>query len=134
AGFFLDGKAAAAEQVVGRSIGARDSPAFVRGAKRAFVWGPVMARIIAFFLLVFGDAIIGLLSKADDVHAEALKYLPWAALTGMTGLLAFHMDGVYIGATWSRDMRNMMFLSLGFFLAVLYAAKPVIGNHGLWLA
>lgn len=134
AGFFLDGMAAAAEQIIGRSIGARYSPAFVRGAKLTFVWGLIMASVIALFLLVFGDAIIGLLSKAEDVHAEALKYLPWAALTGLTGLLAFHMDGVYIGATWSRDMRNMMFLSLAFFLAVLYAAKPVMGNHGLWLA
>jgi putative MATE family efflux protein len=134
AGFFLDGMAAAAEQIVGRSIGARYSPAFVRGAKLTFVWGLVMASIIAFALLVFGDPIIGLLSKAEDVHAEALKYLPWAALTGITGLLAFHMDGVYIGATWSRDMRNMMFLSLAFFMAVLYAAKPAMGNHGLWLA
>ncbi|MBC2884432.1 MATE family efflux transporter [Ochrobactrum sp. CM-21-5] len=134
AGFFLDGMAAAAEQIVGRSIGARYSPAFLRGTKLTFIWGLVMASIVALFLLLFGDAIIMLLSKAEDVHAEALKYLPWAALTGITGLLAFHMDGVYIGATWSRDMRNMMFLSLVFFLAVLYAAKPMMGNHGLWLA
>ncbi|EEX89990.1 MATE efflux family protein [Brucella ceti M644/93/1] len=134
AGFFLDGMAAAAEQIIGRSIGARYSPAFRRGAKLIFIWGLVMAGLVAFFLLVFGDTIISLLSRAEDVHVEAMKYLPWAALTGLTGLLAFHMDGVYIGATWSRDMRNMMFLSLIFFLAVLYAAKPVMGNHGLWLA
>jgi putative MATE family efflux protein len=133
-GFFLDGMAAAVEQIVGRSVGARYSPAFVRGAKLTFVWGLVMASLIAFTLLVFGDAIIDLLSKASDVRDEAIKYLPWAALTGLTGLLAFHMDGVYIGATWSRDMRNMMFFSLIFFLAVLYAVKPVMGNHGLWLA
>ncbi|CUW43070.1 Na+ driven multidrug efflux PUMP [Brucella vulpis] len=134
AGFFLDGMAAAAEQIIGRSIGARYSPAFRRGAKLTFIWGLVMAGLVAFFLLVFGDTIISLLSRAEDVHVEAMKYLPWAALTVLTGLLAFHMDGVYIGATWSRDMRNMMFLSLVFFLAVLYAAKPVMGNHGLWLA
>ena len=133
-GFFLDGMAAAVEQIVGRSVGARYSPAFVRGAKLTFVWGLVMSGLIAFFLLVFGDAIIDLLSKAEDVRDEAIRYLPWAALTGLTGLLAFHMDGVYIGATWSRDMRNMMFFSLIFFLAVLYAVKPVMGNHGLWLA
>ncbi len=83
-----------------------------------------MAGLVAFFLLVFGDTIISLLSRAEDVHVEAMKYLPWAALTGLTGLLAFHMDGVYIGATWSRDMRNMMFLSLIFFLAVLMRQSP----------
>ncbi len=134
AGFFLDGMAAAAEQIVGRSIGARYSPAFRRGAKLTFFWGLLMSAAVTLFVLVFGDAIITLLSKAPDVHAEALRYLPWAAMTAVTGLLAFHMDGVYIGATWSRDMRNMMLLSLLFFLAVLFAAKPLIGNHGLWLA
>ncbi len=134
ASFFLDGIAAAAEQIVGRAVGARYSPAFLRGAKLTFFWGLAMAGIIALLLLVFGDAVIALLAKADDVRAEALVYLPWAALTGVTGLLAFHMDGVYIGATWSRDMRNMMVLSLACFLVVLYAAKPIMGNHGLWLA
>lgn len=134
AGFFLDGMSAAVEQIVGRSIGANHRPAFVRGAQLTFVWGLCMSVVVGLLLLVFGDALIGLLSKAEDVHAEAVRYLPWAALTALSGLLAFHMDGVYIGATWSRDMRNMMFLSLALFLAVLYAAKPLIGNHGLWLA
>ncbi|MFC4625768.1 MATE family efflux transporter [Daeguia caeni] len=134
AGFFLDGMAAAAEQIVGRSIGARYSPAFKNGVRLTFLWGLVMSGTVAALLLIFGDPIIALLSKALDVHREALRYLPWAALTGLTGLLAFHMDGVFIGATWSRDMRNMMFLSLLFFLAVLFTLKPVMGNHGLWLA
>lgn len=134
AGFFLDGMAAAAEQIVGRSIGARYSPAFKSGVKLTFLWGLVMSGSVALVLLTFGDPIIALMSKALDVHQEALRYLPWAALTGLTGLLAFHMDGVFIGATWSRDMRNMMFLSLAFFLAVLFTIKPVMGNHGLWLA
>src|SRR5690606_29788074 len=74
-GFFLDGMAAAVEQIVGRSIGARYSPAFVKGAKLTFVWGLFMAATVALLLYVFGDAIIGLLSKADDVSAEASKYL-----------------------------------------------------------
>src|SRR5690606_42097759 len=69
AGFFLDGMAAAAEQIVGRSIGARYSPAFVRGAKLTFVWGLVMGSIAAFFLLAFGAAILARLSMARPAHA-----------------------------------------------------------------
>ena len=68
------------------------------------------------------------------VRAVAEEYLIWAALTPMIGALAFVMDGVYIGATWSRDMRNMMLLSALAALAVWAIAVPVIGNHGLWLA
>ncbi|GGA78871.1 MATE family efflux transporter [Brucella endophytica] len=133
AGFFLDGIAAAAEQITGRAVGARYRPAFLRGAKLTFLWGVVLAAGISLFFLVFGNAIIRVMANAADVRAAAAVYLPWAALTALTGLLAFHMDGVYIGATWSRDMRNMMGLSLITFFAVLYAVRP-LGNHGLWLA
>lgn len=133
-GFFLDGMATAAEQITGRAVGANYAPAFRKGAKMTFLWGMVMSVIVSSFLLVFGDKIIHILSKSEDVYFVAVQYLPWAVLTGLTGVLAFHMDGVFIGATWSRDMRNMMFLSLLFFFAVLYVAKPAMGNHGLWLA
>lgn len=133
-GFFLDGMAMAAEQITGRAVGAHYSPAFKRGAKLTFLWGMVMTAIVSSLLLLFGDKIIHLLSKSEDVYLMAVQYLPWAVLTGLTGVLAFHMDGVYIGATWSRDMRNMMFFSLIFFFAVLYVAKPAMGNHGLWLS
>jgi MATE family multidrug resistance protein len=133
-GFFLDGMAMAVEQITGRAIGAHYAPAFKRGAKLTFLWGMVMSVIVSSFLLLFGDQIIHLLAKSDDVYHMAVDYLPWAVLTGLTGVLAFHMDGVYIGATWTKDMRNMMFWSLLFFFAVLYIAQPMMGNHGLWLA
>ena len=50
----------------------------------------------------------------------------------MSGVLAFQMDGVFIGATWSRDMRNMMLLSFAAYLLALYVLAPSFGNHGLW--
>ncbi|WP_245581938.1 MATE family efflux transporter [Phyllobacterium phragmitis] len=133
AGFFLDGIAAAAEQITGRAVGARYLPAFLRGAKLTFLWGVLLAACVALFFMVLGNPIVRLMTNAVDVREMAAVYLPWAALTALTGVLAFHMDGVYIGATWSRDMRNMMVLSLIAFFAVLYAVKPM-GNHGLWLA
>lgn len=55
-------------------------------------------------------------------------------MTALTGVLAFQMDGIYIGATWSVDMRNMMLLSLGVFVALAWLLMPVLGNDGLWLA
>ena len=64
----------------------------------------------------------------------ARLYLPWAALTALIGVVAFQMDGVYIGATWTSDMRNMMLISLAGFLLVWWVATPALGNHGLWLS
>ena len=53
------------------------------------------------------------------MRQTAAIYLPWGALTAVSGVLAFQMDGVFIGATWSRDMRNMMLLSFALYLAAL---------------
>jgi hypothetical protein len=78
--------------------------------------------------------LIAIITTAEDVRQAAVIYLPWAALSALSGVLAFQMDGIFIGATWSRDMRNMMLLSVIFFLAALLLLPPLFGNHGLWAA
>ena len=133
AGNYLDGFATAAEQIVGRAIGANFRPAFDRALRLTAGWGFGLAAVTAVIFLVFGQAVIDLMTTAEDVRAAALAYLPWAALTPIAGVLAFQMDGVFIGATWSRDMRNMMVLSLAVFVLGVWLAVPVLGNHGLWL-
>lgn len=62
----------------------------------------------------------------------ARHYLIWAALTPIVATIAFQMDGIFIGATWSRDMRNMMFLSALVYLVAWFCLTPFFGNHGLW--
>ena len=64
----------------------------------------------------------------------ALRHLPWAAATPLAGVVAFQMDGVFIGATWSRPMAGAMIVSLAVFLAAEAIARPLWGNDGLWLA
>jgi MATE family multidrug resistance protein len=134
AGYLLDGFATAAEQIAGRAVGARYRPAFDRAVRLTAMWGFVFAGVIAFLLLAFGEAFIAIVTTAPEVRAEALRFLPWAALTAVAGVLAFQMDGVFIGATWSRDMRNMMLLSFLLYLAALLTLGPALGNHGLWAA
>lgn len=134
AGNLTDGVTTAAEQISGRAVGAHYRPAFDRGIRLSFLWGMVLASLMALFFLSYGDAIVAMLIKSSEVQVMAARYLPWAALSPVVGLLAFHMDGVFIGATWSRDMRNMMILSLiGYFIAYFVLPK-YLGNHGLWLA
>lgn len=133
AGNYLDGFATAAEQIVGRAIGANFRPAFDRAIRLTAGWGFGLAALTAVLFLVLGHAIIELMTTAANVRMAALTYLPWAALTPIAGVLAFQMDGVFIGATWSRDMRNMMVLSLAVFVIGVWLAVPALGNHGLWL-
>ncbi len=133
-GFFLDGFATAAEQLAGVAIGARQRQAFERTVKLTLIWGFGLAGILTCIYTLFGSNLIAFMTNAEDVRRVAGQYLVWATITPLAGVLAFQMDGIYIGATWSRDMRNMMLASLAAFVAAWWISYPLIGNHGLWLA
>ncbi|RCW27181.1 putative MATE family efflux protein [Ciceribacter lividus] len=134
ASFYLDGMANAAEQIVGRAIGARFREGFDRAIRLTALWSFGLALVSCLFFLIFGNAIIDFMTTAADVRVIAANYLPWAAVTALTGALAFQMDGVYIGATWSREMRNMMLLAFTGYCLSLALFVPLFGNHGLWLS
>jgi MATE family, multidrug efflux pump len=133
-GYFLDGFATAAETLAGRAVGARYRPAFARAVTLTLVWGVALAAALSAILLIGGPAFIDVLTTNQQVREVARVFLVWAALTPLFGVAAFEFDGVFIGATWSDDMRNMMLVSLVAFVAVWQVATPYLGNHGLWLA
>ncbi|MBN8999928.1 MAG: MATE family efflux transporter, partial [Rhizobiales bacterium] len=132
--YFLDGFAAAAEQYAGRAVGAGDRGAFERSVRLTLVWGYGLAIAAAAILFLAGPALIDFMTVNEAVRRTARDYLVFAAITPIAGVLAFQMDGVFIGATWSADMRNMMLLSLVLYLAVWAVAEPLLGPAGLWLA
>ncbi|NKN34946.1 MATE family efflux transporter [Agrobacterium sp. a22-2] len=134
ASFYLDGIATAAEQITGQAVGARCRKAFETAVKLTGIWSLGLALLSVAFFLGLGEAIIGFITTAPDVRTEAVRYLPYAALTALTGALAFQMDGVFIGASWSAAMRNMMILSLAGYLACVALLVPLMGNDGLWIA
>ena len=130
----LDGFAAAAEQLAGTMIGARNRSGFLRAVKLSIGWSMTSGAVITVIYLAFGHNFVALLTEAPAVRVAAAQSLIWAALVPMVAAAAFQLDGVFIGATWSRDMRNMMLLSLGVFLAAWAVLTPPFGNAGLWLA
>jgi MATE family multidrug resistance protein len=134
ASYFLDGLAVAAEQLVGTAIGARARARTGQAIRLTVGWGLAMGLVAAAVLFAAGPAIIDFVTTAQPVREAARVYLPWAAATPLVGALAFEFDGVYIGATWSREMRNWMLASVALAGIVWWIALPVLGNHGLWLA
>ena len=132
--YFLDGFAAASEQLAGRAVGARNGPAFHRAVRLIAIWGFSVALALMALILATGDQLIDLMTTAPDVRALAALYIIWIAATPLSGVLAFQMDGVFIGATWSQDMRNMMLLSFALYLVALLSLGALFGNHGLWAA
>ena len=133
AGFWLDGLANAAETIIGRSIGARFRPAFDRGLRLTGYWSLALALATTILMLVFGRPVIDFLTTSPEVRPVAYDHLPWAAITAVTGCLAFLMDGVFIGATWSHAMRNRMILAFIGYVASLAILVPLGGNAGLWI-
>ncbi|MBR1154750.1 MATE family efflux transporter [Bradyrhizobium sp. JYMT SZCCT0428] len=129
--FFLDGLANAAEQLCGRAYGARDRGGFAGAVKLVVIWGFGFALAVAAVFALFGPALIDIMTASADVRRIARDYLPFVIFAPLLGVFAFAFDGVYIGATWARDMRNLMLLSLAIFLGAWLALRS-FGNAGLW--
>ncbi|RUV07597.1 MATE family efflux transporter [Mesorhizobium sp. M1A.F.Ca.IN.020.03.2.1] len=133
-GYLLDGFGGAAEQLAGRAVGACYQPAFSRAVRLTAGWGFALAGLASLVIFAFGEQLIGAITKAADVRAEAALYLPWAAFAAPCGVLAVQMTGIFVGATWWLDVRNMILISFAAFIAALFAFGQMFGNHGLWAA
>lgn len=134
AGYFLDGQATAAEQLAGRTIGANYRAGFVQSVRLSTIWNFALALAMGLVFLLAGEIFVGWLTINTEVQAEALAYLPWVVVIPMAGVLAFQMDGVFMGATWSNELSKMMLLSLAIYLVVWWITREPLGNHGLWLS
>jgi putative MATE family efflux protein len=132
--FWLDGLANAAETIIGRSVGAKFRPAFDRGLRLTGYWSLVLAVATTVVMMIFGRPVIDFLTTAETVRQVSYQQLSWAVITPIAGCLAFLMDGVFIGATWSHAMRDRMILSFVGFVAALAVLVPLAGNTGLWLS
>jgi MATE family multidrug resistance protein len=131
--FFLDGLANAAEQLCGRTYGARNKDVFAGAVKLVVMWGFGFALAVAACFLLFGPALIDIMTASAEVRRIARDYLPFVIFAPLLSVFAFAYDGVYIGATWARDMRNLMVLALLIFLGAWFALRS-FGNAGLWAA
>ena len=132
--FGLDGFAFAAEALVGQAMGARNQTALKRSAYLTSLWGGIICLGLGVVFWFAGGVIIDLMSSAPEVQAEARSYLIWMTLAPIAGITAWMLDGIFIGATRTRDMRNMMLISSAFYAVVVMILLPILGNHGLWIS
>ncbi len=132
--YALDGFAFGAEALVGQALGARNRAALRRGALLSSLWGTGVSLGLAVVFALAGGLIIDLMTTADGVRGVARDYLPYMVFAPLAGAASWMLDGIFIGATRSRDMRNMMAVSFVIYLVALAVLLPWLGNHGLWLA
>jgi MATE family multidrug resistance protein len=131
--FFLDGMAFAAEALVGRALGAAQRDGFTQAARMTTWWAGAVAVGLTLVLFVFGSYFIDGLTVDPGARSAAHAFLPWAAAAPLLGVWAFQLDGIFIGATRTADMRNAMLASLVVFLVAWRVLLPW-GNTGLWAA
>ncbi len=136
--YMNDGFAYAAEALTGRFIGARDGRSLRECVKKCMVWCMVVG--VAYVALYVGwwRELLGLFvedgANAEQIIEYAGRYIGWIIIIPLAASLPFMMDGIMVGATQSRIMRNSMVLATAAYFLLFYTLEPVIGNNALWLA
>ncbi len=132
--YMTDGFAYAAEAEVGRLTGAGSRDKLRQCIRILMKWGFVLALLFSATYFIGGRTFLDLLTDRENVVAAAKDYLPWACTVPLAGFMAFTWDGIFIGATMTRQMLVSMLVATGVFFGIFFMMGSRLGNHGLWLA
>ena len=141
--YIMDGFAYAGESLVGRYIGARDNRSLHLSVKLLLRWGLGLTLLFTALYAIGGEWFLRIFSDKPDIIQGTLRYLFWTLIIPVCGFSAFLFDGIFVGATASRTMRNSMFVASATFFAVYYLGKhflsahladPFVWNNILWTA
>ncbi|MBY6042985.1 MATE family efflux transporter [Phaeobacter italicus] len=132
--FAMDGFAFTAEAMVGSAVGARSRSHMRQAAILTSQWGVATAVLLGVVFWIGGGWLIDLMSTSPEVRAAGRDYLLWAAALPLLSVASYMFDGIFIGATWTRDMRIAMIQSVALYVGALVILVPLMGNHGLWAA
>jgi len=131
--YSLDGFAHAAEALVGRSIGQGAVDSLRRSIRLTAIWSAGVAVLFSLLYLIIAEPLIALMTGLPEVRAEAASLLPWILMTPVVSCWSFWLDGVFVGATRGRLMRQGMLISALGFGVCLWISQPM-GYAGVWLS
>lgn len=131
--YFLDGFAFAAEAFIGEAFGSRDRRRFDTAVRLSTFWAFATSLVVSALFWFQGPNFIALMTVNLEVRALATTYLVWAAVLPALSVWCYQLDGIFIGAVRTVDMRNTAALSLALFFGSFWVLTPY-GNHGLWAA
>jgi MATE family multidrug resistance protein len=134
AAYGLDGFANATEALVGEAVGARRVADFRAVLKASSVSAFTVAAALSLAYLIFGRNIIALFTNQEEIRSLAAQFLPWLVVLPLVAVWTFLLDGVFIGATRGRELRDSMLISLAGYLGLAVLLTAHFGNHGLWCA
>jgi MATE family multidrug resistance protein len=132
--YALDGVAYAAEALVGKAVGGRDHNGVRLAVRRTLQWSLIFAALFCIAYLFAGQLIISMLTSIDTLRITAREFLPWLIISPLISVWSFLYDGVYVGATRSKEMMVIMVGSTALVFLPIWFGASSLGNHGLWLA
>lgn len=132
--YFTDGFAYAAEALVGRYIGQKDSGKAKLMIQEVFKIGGILALASTLLYLFLPKQLISILSNKPEIIDTAMQYVYWIALVPLVGFAAFIWDGIFVGATYSKGLLWSILCASVIFFAFYYLLDPFWGNHAIWFA
>lgn len=130
----IDGFAYAAESVIGKYKGKDDKPMLLKAIIVIFLWGMGFAAMYMVLYGIAGKSLLYIFTDKTEVIQASLPFLIWMALFPILAFPSYIWDGIFIGLTASKAMRDSMFIALIMYLASYYTLVQWFGNHGLWAA
>lgn len=131
----IDGFAFAAESIVGNYFGAGNRKKLLQAVKYAFYWGIAMGVVLVLVYSLFAKPILYIFTDKSDLVDGIMKYYFWTAIAPVINAFCYIWDGIFIGATAGKSIRNtMIFSTLGIYLPAYYLTWEIWGNHGLWFS
>ena len=130
----LDGFNHAAEALVGKAVGKKDNRLFNYSVILTLKWSFAFGLFFTLVYWLLGEGMINLLTDIEHVREISLIYLPWMIALPLISVWCFLLDGIFIGATRGKEMRNSMLVCTFIFFLPIWYLFQFMDNHGLWLA
>lgn len=134
ASYVMDGYAHAVEALTGFAVGKKDSKLLKRSVSASIYLASLSAVAFSIFFWVLGEPIVNLLVAEDTARTMAIDWLPWVIAAPLFGIWSFLLDGIFVGATETRSMRDTMLVSLACFMISAAILVPMFGNQGIWIS
>jgi MATE family multidrug resistance protein len=134
AAFFLDAYAFSTEGIVGFAIGRRNKKSFLLTVKNSIQLSFFTALIISAFYLIFFKQMINIITDVEILRFISYKHAIWIIIIPPIASFCYQLDGIFIGASQTKEMRNAMMVSVASFIVISIYLTKYFGNHGIWLS
>ncbi len=132
--FILDAYAFSTEGVVGYSIGAKDKKLLKSVIKNSFILSAASSLIICVIFLIGKNSFIEMMTDIPDIREISFAYSNWVVIIPFISSFCFQFDGIFVGASQTKELRNAMIISVGIYVLSSFYLLANFGNTGLWIS